>query len=338
MTSTTAARRCEVRATFVSRTTPALQRHGPLDSFELLGLSMPAAYMARHSRSFRFASFWMPVNERQLLARVYAWCRFTDDLVDRSRHDERTTRRRLDAWLAASRLAYAGHESGIGLVDDVMRDMRERGVPFSCAELLAAGAASDISVRRYASFEELNEYAYCVAGVVGQWLTRLFGEHDPWMLERAAMLGRAMQLTNIARDVGEDWDAGRLYLPAELLDAHGLCADDVGAMRSGVAPIDRRYRDAIDDLLLRAERDYRMAAEAVSLLPPGFRGAVAVAAAVYEGIHVSIRHHGHDNLGRRGVVSPVRKMTLAARALWTLERRGATTARHQGSRAAAGRA
>lgn len=308
------------REAVVPRAQPWEARHPTFDAFELVGLTTPAAYMAKHSRSFRFASLWMPARDRQAVARVYAWCRFADDIVDQSRFDDRATRARLDVWLAKSHLAYAGHPSGIALVDDVMRDMRERDVPFSYAEALVEGVACDLGANRYDTFAELDVYAYRVAGVVGQWLTRLFGVHNPWMLDRAATLGRAMQLTNIARDVGEDLDRGRIYLPIELLDAHDLCVLEIAAMRRGAIPIDRRYRDAIEDLLCRAESDYRNAASAVLELPRGFRSAVAIASSVYEGIHSGIRQSGYDNLARRAAVSPTTKMTLAMHALWSLKR------------------
>ena len=304
----------------VPRAEPGEARHRTFDAFELAGLATPAAYMAKHSRSFRFASLWMPAPDRQAVARVYAWCRFTDDIVDQSKLNERATRARLDEWLATSRRAYAGHASGIALVDDVMHDMRERDVPFSYAEALIEGVACDLAVSRYDTFAELDAYAYRVAGVVGQWLTRLFGVHNSWMLDRAATLGRAMQLTNIARDVGEDLERGRTYLPIELLNAHDLCLYDVVAMRRGAMPIDRRYRNAIEDFLCRAERDYRQAAPALLELPRGFRNAAAIASVVYEEIHSSIRRSGYDNLSRRASVSPTLKMTLAMQALWSMKR------------------
>ena len=93
------------------------------------------------------------------------------------------------------------------------------------------------SVRGSTRSADLSGYCHDVASVVGLWLTELFGVHDRWTLERAAALGVAMQLTNIARDVGEDWDRGRVYLPQSMLERHGVTERMIGeTRRSGVAP------------------------------------------------------------------------------------------------------
>jgi 15-cis-phytoene synthase len=141
---------------------------------------------------------------------------------------------------------------------------------------------------------------------------------QPEVLERAASLGHAMQLTNILRDVGEDWRAGRLYLPAELLARHGLAEADLAAMHDGVRPIDPRYRALLGELMEEAEQEYTRAFAAIPSLPPAFQGPVAVAARVYRGIHAEIRRRGYDNLRRRAHTSTAAKLGLAARALWDL--------------------
>lgn len=151
--------------------------------------------------------------------------------------------------------------------------------------------------------------------MVGQWLAELHGVRDEWMLERAETLGRAMQISNIVRDVGEDWDRGRLYLPCDLLLKNGLEPGDIGAMRHGRRRITCAYRAVLEELMDVAARDYARAREAIPFLPAGFQRAVSVAAAVYEGLHEAIRRNGHDNLTRRAVVSTSRKLALATAAL-----------------------
>jgi len=254
---------------------------------DLALLGMPAvaeitaldSYMARNSRSFHFAAAFMRRGERERTARVYAWCRFTDDLADATGNPA-VAEAQLDRWLECSRAAYDGQSSGIPLVDQVMGDMAERGVPFAYPSHLAHGVRSDLRFVTHRDLDELLLYAYRVAGVVGQWLSELHGVRDPWMLERAAALGQAMQLTNIVRDIGEDWDHGRLYIPLELLKRHNLSASDIGAMRRGVRPLDDDYRNLLEELMSVATREYVAAREAIPYLPAGFRGAVAVAAAV----------------------------------------------------------
>ena len=254
---------------------------------DLALLGMPAvaeitaldSYMARNSRSFHFAAAFMRRGERERTARVYAWCRFTDDLADATGNPA-VAEAQLDRWLECSRAAYDGQSSGIPLVDQVMGDMAERGVPFAYPSHLAHGVRSDLRFVTHRDLDELLLYAYRVAGVVGQWLSELHGVRDPWMLERAAALGQAMQLTNIVRDIGEDWDHGRLYIPLELLKRHNLSASDIGAMRRFVRPLDDDYRNLLEELMSVATHEYVAAREAIPYLPAGFRGAVAVAAAV----------------------------------------------------------
>lgn len=283
-------------------------------------LAEPYAYLGRHSRSFRFAAALLRGADRDRVARVYAWCRFTDDLVDTDFTSVHETTQRLDAWLACSRLAYAGRPSGITLVDRVMGEMAERDIPFSYAEDLATGVRSDMSFTLIEDLGALQLYAHRVAGVVGCWLTELHGVRDPWMLERASALGAAMQVTNILRDVGEDWDRGRVYLPLSLMRRHGLEPRDIGAIRRGERPLDGAYRRLMDEMMAVAEAGYDAGREAMRDLPAPFRRSVAVAAAVYQGIHDVIRRNGYDNVRLRAVTSTSRKLALATSALWSVAR------------------
>lgn len=295
---------------------PARAPHVLRELSALRELATPDAYLARHSRSFRFAAALLRGAGRDRVARVYAWCRFTDDLVDDSSTDAMRTADRLDCWLDCSRAAYEGHPSGVPLVDRVMGEMAERAIPFAYAADLAAGVRSDLYFAPFPDLDALRVYAGQVAGVVGCWLAELHGIREPWLLERAAGLGSAMQLTNILRDVGEDWDRGRVYLPLTMMQRHGLTPDDIGAMRRGTRSVDAAYRGLSEELMAVAARDYRSAREVFPHLPGDFRRAAAVSAAVYEGIHGAIRRNGYDNVRRRAVTTAARKVALAAGALW----------------------
>lgn len=273
-------------------------------------------YFAHHSRSFRFASRFMPRVERAQLARVYAWCRYTDDLVDEPADPSRNAiDARLATWLRHSERAYAGERTGIALLDRAMPEMASARVPFAYARDLVAGMRMDLHHVPYANLRELRGYTYRAAGVIGLWLTELYGVHDQRVLHHAAALGHALQLTNILRDVGEDWSRGRVYLPLDRLQAHGLEPRDLGAMRAGLAPVSDRYRALMEELMGVAEADYRDAFAAVPALPPFFARPVAVAAHVYRGIHHEIRRAGYDTLRRRVRTSLPRKLWLGVRGL-----------------------
>ena len=282
-------------------------------------LTAAGAYMAHHSRSFRFAAMTLPAASRGRIERVYAWCRHTDNIVDVPSAAPNVSAdeidRELDAWLASSRAAFNGEATGDRLTDAVMADLRESGGSFEFPEALVRGVRSDLRFAFFETTDSLRAYTYDVAAVVGLWLSSLFGVRDPAMLERAAALGHAMQLTNILRDVGEDLACGRIYLPLDRLRAHGVTLFDLYAMRGRRWPITAAYHDVIEDLISRAEADYALAWEAIPELPGEFGRCVAVAASIYAGIHDEIRANGYDNFNRRARTSFPKKLKLASRGL-----------------------
>ena len=273
------------------------------------------AFLAANSRSFRFAARLLPAAQLERVAGVYAFCRVTDDLVDLPTRDPRGPDALLGEWLELARGSYQGRASGLRLLDRTMAEMAAAGVPFDYAADLAAGMRMDLRGERYETLAQLRLYTYRVASVVGLWLTRLSGVHDPGVLADAARLGHAMQLTNILRDVGEDLRAGRLYLPAEMLRRHGVDERELRAMLDGSARIGAGYRALLEELMAMADADYERAFRAIPALPPFLRRPVAVAARVYQGIHAAIRRNGYDNLRVRAHTSGAAKGALAARAL-----------------------
>ena len=277
------------------------------------------AYFGHHSKSFRFAARLFPGQARSDVEGVYAFCRFTDDLVDEARVPVAEARRRLEAWRSLVGAAYDGTPTGVPLADVVMARMAEGGAPFHYADDLLTGVGMDLSPTEYPTLDALEGYTYRVAGVVGGWLTELFGLHDPALLRRAYSLGHAMQLTNILRDVGEDRRRGRLYLPLDRLAAHGIGAEELDALaeRGAVAP---GWPDVVEELMAVADRHYRAAFEATPLLPAWYRRPVAVAARVYQGIHEEIRANGYDNGSRRAHTTLLRKVRLGLGGLRDLRR------------------
>lgn len=281
------------------------------------------AFMAQHSRSFRFAARFFDGADAERIARVYAFCRLTDDIVDRPEAGV-PVEAMLDEWVDLARRAHAGEATGVPLLDATMREMAESAVPFELAAELVEGMRMDLVRARYASLDELRVYTYRVASVVGLWVSRLFGVRDAWVLERAARMGHAMQLTNILRDVGEDWQRGRLYLPADWMDRHGVDERMIAMLCAGTRPLPTEYRQLVESLMGQAEADYAESFRAIPALPSSLQRPVAVAAYVYRGIHAGIRRDGHDNLRRRAYSTRPAKLWLATRAvtdLWLLNRR-----------------
>jgi len=275
-------------------------------------------FFRRNSRSFSFAARLFPADFREPVTRVYAFCRVTDDIADDDPTASPALRlARLDLWERLAARAHAGERTGIVLLDRVMQDAAGARVPFAYVGELIEGMRMDLRDNPFRTMAELRLYSYRVAGVVGQWLTRLCGPADAELLERAAALGHAMQLTNIIRDVGEDLRNGRVYLPDAVLHAHGFAQEDLHALaaRAPSAGLPPAWGVMMEDLMARADRDYALAMDAAPRLPTFFRRAIVVAAHVYRGIHDAVRRNGYDNLGLRARTGTAEKAMLAARAL-----------------------
>ncbi len=280
---------------------------------DLGGREQWRAYFGEHARTFHLAARLFPPREAGLVAGLYAYCRFTDDLVDDPDGDptEDELTRRLDVWRELSTAAWNGSQTGIPLLDTIMPEATARGVDRLYLDALLDGVGMDLRPRVYECWTDLERYTFGVASAVGGWMSQLFGIRDGELLERAHALGHAMQLTNIARDVGEDWRRGRLYLPIQLLNAHDLTCEDLETMINGEAPISASYRAAMREMVARADAYYEVAWPGIRVLPSFFRRPVAAAASAYRGIHREIRRNDFDNLNTRAHTSLARKIVLA---------------------------
>ncbi|HSG09841.1 MAG TPA: squalene/phytoene synthase family protein [Longimicrobiales bacterium] len=274
-------------------------------------------YFGRHAKTFRFAARLFPPEPAARTAGVYAFCRFTDDLVDDPADGAGpdVLGERLAVWSELSRAAYDGAATGIPLLDTVVGESGRRGVHWRYPEALLRGVGMDLRQNRYADWAELEVYTFGVAGAVGGWITQLFGLDDEALLERAHALGHGMQLTNILRDVGEDWRRGRVYLPEEVLGSFGFSAESLGILAEGDAPIPPAYRALVGEVMARADAYYEEAWPGIRALPGWYRRPVAVAAQAYRGIHREIVRNGYDNLRRRARTSMPTKIALASGAL-----------------------
>jgi phytoene synthase len=268
------------------------------------------ATIAHHSKSFALASRLLGRRLRDHAAVVYTWCRRADDAVDEAPASDEVLAR-LDRELVG---AYDGTA-----FDPVLAAFgsvaRERAIPASYPRELLAGMAMDVHGTHYATLEDLIAYAWRVAGVVGLMMAHVFGVSDDDAVVHAAHLGIAMQLTNVCRDVAEDWQRGRLYLPDALLAAHG--ASDLAGELPRAIP--RAAHGAIAatrrELLELAARYYASGERGLSALP--WRAAIAVRSAsrVYAAIGDRIARSDHQVTAPRAVVSTGAKLALIAGAI-----------------------
>ncbi|SFJ84741.1 15-cis-phytoene synthase [Jannaschia pohangensis] len=258
------------------------------------------------SRSFHAASKLLPARVRDPALALYAFCRLADDEVDEG-YDKARAVLRLQARLDA---VYAGTP------DDAPEDrafaglVRDFDMPRALPEALLEGLAWDATGRRYASLSDLRSYSARVASAVGAMMCVLMGVRDADALARACDLGVAMQLTNIARDVGEDARAGRLYLPTEWLAEAGIDAEAFLADPQPTPEIRRMTRR----LLSEGQRLYIRSEAGVAKLPRGARLGIYAARYIYAGIGTALRARGHDSVTYRAHTRGLHKAFLAGKA------------------------
>jgi phytoene synthase len=266
------------------------------------------AIVAQHSRTFSLASGLLPSEKRRAARALYAFCRVTDDVVDVPTNDPASA---LDEW---RRSALDDCSSDPVIV--AWTDTRRRyGIPVRYAKQLIDGVGLDLVPRRYQTFGELASYAYGVASTVGLMLMHIVGYTGPDAIPYAIKLGIALQLTNILRDVGEDWRAGRLYLPVEELEAYGLTDVDLTIER-----VDARWRDFMRFQIDQNRRLYAEAWPGIAMLSRDGRFAVTAAADLYRAILDDVEAHDYDVFSRRAHVSALKKLRRLPR-IWWLSRR-----------------
>ncbi len=246
-----------------------------------------------NSRSFYLASGLVPAEKRRALRALYSFCRATDDIVDRPNEGAEAA---LARWRRRAMSSDPAKDDPVALAWTDTR-LRYR-IPSRYAEQLIDGVARDLRQTRYATFEELALYAYGVASTVGLMSMHILGFSGEEAIPYAVKLGVALQITNILRDVGEDWRAGRVYLPAEELAAHGLSEEDVAAGR-----VDGRWREFMRFQIDRNRRLYAEAWPGIAMLSRDGRLAVAAAAEFYRAILGDIEAHDYDVFHRRSHVS-----------------------------------
>jgi 15-cis-phytoene synthase len=265
-------------------------------------LAAGRALLRGGSRSFYAASFLLPRRVREPATALYAFCRLADDavdLADQPRQALADLNRRLDG-------VYGGRPMAIP-ADRALADVvRAFAIPRALLEALIEGFAWDAEGRRYEDISALYDYCARVAGTVGAMMALLMGAREPDLVARACDLGVAMQLSNIARDVGEDAGRGRLYLPRDWMREAGL---DPNAWLA-----DPRWTPALGRVLERllavADRLYARADLGIGRLPVACRPGIAAARRLYAEIGQEVRRRGLDSVTQRAVVPVPRKLAL----------------------------
>lgn len=282
-------------------------------------ISLPAFHT--RARTFWFAARFLPAQTRVAVNGLYSFARAVDDLVDEpTPYDADQLRSILGGWRAwlddPLSIETAPDPRLAAQVFPLIVDAR---VPARYLQLLVDGVASDLDQREVASWPELRDYCFSVASSVGLALCHLLGAgEDPLARAAAVDLGIAMQLTNILRDLWEDLNNGRVYLPADELEAHGSCREHLIWLGSrvatrGASAVDRPFRDLMRAQIGRARAHYRRGLEGIWRLPVDARFGILVAGRLYAAILDVIEAADYDVFSRRAATSSWMKLTSTAR-------------------------
>ena len=251
-----------------------------------------------HGRSFYLASQLLSSEQRSAIHAVYAFCRIADDIVDHAdASDPASAERELDAW----KHQLVVPRNPVAIAFERARD--QYGIPLEPALELIDGVRGDLRPRRYQTWSELAGYCHAVAGTIGLLTAPVLGCRDDAALRHADALGMAMQLTNIVRDVAEDAEAGRLYLPIDEIEAFGC---DPESILAGTPAGD--FPGLIRLQIGRARELYRIGLQGVPALDGNGRLATLAAARFYAGILTELERANCDPFRGRARVSTPRKL------------------------------
>lgn len=252
----------------------------------------PKTTIQQGSKSFYFASRLMPSRYRPDVEYLYSLLREIDDIVDNS------LQQGLSPDVVHSALDNVLHRDAVTIFFNAHK------IPLEYLEELIEGCRSDLTTRYYQTFDDLYKYCYQVAGTVGIIMTYLFGETNKETLKYAEILGVAMQLTNILRDIDEDADRGIIYLPQEDLKRFHVTSEDI---------FNKRMTNSMVDLMKfeinRAWELYRHGSQGISHLPRDVRLSIKLAWYVYSGILRKIKQRGYNPYKGRVFVPLHEKIT-----------------------------
>ena len=261
---------------------------------------------SQHSKSFYLASGLLPEEKRSAVRALYAFCRTVDDIVDESSEGERDSQ--LDYWRGMVESASFADQD---LVAAAWADALARyHIPRHYALQLIDGVGRDLFQARYQTFEELATYCYGVASTVGLMSMYIVGFHSNDAVPYAIKLGVALQMTNILRDVGEDYQNGRLYLPREELTYYAIPESDIGQGR-----VTDNWRQFMKFQIERTRQLYAESWPGVKMLEREGQLAIGAASVFYQGILDEIERRDYNVFEGRASLSALGKISRIP-ALW----------------------
>jgi len=269
------------------------------------------------AKNFYFAFVALPMPRRNAICAIYAFMRQADDVADDESLPREERLRRLGEWVAAWHEACRGGPTSDPVFLAVRDSMERFAIPLGLLDELVVGVTMDLKPATsdapdtYPTFADLYGYCYSVASVVGLVCIRIFGYEDSRAEKLAEETGIAFQLTNILRDVAEDAERNRVYLPLEDLKAHGVSLEALMHRAPG-APPTANERALLEDIARRAEDYYRSARLLLPLLHRESRPAMWVLFSIYYRLLNRIRGADYDVFSRRARVPLAQKLGILA--------------------------
>lgn len=268
--------------------------------------SLARNYTKYYSRSFFASASMLPRAKRWATFALYGFSRYVDNLIDLPRHRSNSELiREINALRDELRIAYRSGESEHPIIQPFILTAKKYNIPEEYPQQLLLGVEMDLQHKYYENFDDLYVFCYRVAGVVGLMMTHVLGFNNKEALFYAEKLGIAMQLTNILRDVQEDKNMGRIYIPADEIEKFGLTFPDINS---------ERWNTAMQNLMKfqveRAMKYYKEAQPGIPLLEKSSRFAVSSAARIYEGILLKIIERDYNPFEGRVIVSQREKISI----------------------------
>ena len=277
------------------------------------------------AKNFYYGFVVLPQRKRNALSAVYAFMRRCDDITDDITLSPQDRHNRLAEWLDRAHHAFAAQPTDDPVLLGLTDAQRIYQIPIGLLDQLAYGTAADLDyghletsagaplAARYQTFEELRQYCYGVASVVGLVCIKIFGYHDPAAEPLAERCGLAFQLTNIIRDVKEDVAMGRVYFPQEDLAQCGLTATDL-ASPSTDADI-ARIRPLLAMEADRARECYRSGEELIPLVNEDSQPALCVLITIYRRLLEKIAANQYDVFRERARLTVREKLTVLGKGM-----------------------
>ncbi len=302
---------------------PMPSPYSPTSSQIAVAYSVCRSITRSAAKNFYYAFLVLPMAKRQALCAVYAYMRRCDDIADDINLPAYERRQRLDAWMDAFHRAEAGHPTDDPVLLALTDTQRRYKIPVELLDQLAYGTGMDIQENEnpsaagpaelqvlYRTFSDLRQYCYRVASVVGLVCIRIFGYRDPAAEALAENLGLAFQLTNIIRDIQEDANMGRIYLPAEDLERFKIGPED---FRQSSIP--ERLRWLLAAEADRAREYYVSARELMTLIDEDSQPALWVLVTIYRRLLEKISDRKYDVFGKKISLTVREKVVILGKGL-----------------------